>query len=416
MVSLLEIIQSHKNESQKRLSEFYIKRHLTNPLEENDLIKVILGPRRCGKSFLAMHLVASTHSWGYVNFDDERLADIKDYDRLIDAVNLTYGNPTHLLLDEIQNVPRWELFVNRLQRQGLHLLLTGSNAHLLGSELATHLTGRHERIVLFPFSFREYLLSKNADTGGKNEAVLQEYLVNGGYPEITVKQIDPGLYLSTLLDSILFKDIVRRYRIRAAAGASDLVKYLLSNVASEYSFQRLMQVTRGGSQHTIEKYLRYLEEAFLFFSLRRFSYKVREQTRANRKIYCIDNGFISAGAFTMSPNTGCLAENAVAVALHKQELDGVQEIFFWKNAQHHEVDFVVVRNRKVDSLIQVCWNFDSIKTREREIHNLLIAGEELKCTNLIVLNEKDEREEVAHWFGKRNTIRFIPLEEWLKKN
>ncbi len=106
-----------------------------------------------------MHLLTAHVSHGYVNFDDERLVDLRNYDELVAAINAVYANPKVILLDEIQNLPRWELFVNRLQRQGCRLYLTGSNAHLLSGELATHLTGRHIPIVLLPFSFREYVSS-----------------------------------------------------------------------------------------------------------------------------------------------------------------------------------------------------------------------------------------------------------------
>jgi len=154
---LHDAVEGQKRELQSRLSEPYVERQLPFRVRDDDLIKVIIGPRRCGKSFLAMHLLDRVASPGYVNFDDERLVDVDDYDRLIAAVNAVYGSPRHLLLDEIQNLPKWELFVNRLQRQGYRLLLTGSNAHLLSSELATHLTGRHLPIVLLPFSFAESL-------------------------------------------------------------------------------------------------------------------------------------------------------------------------------------------------------------------------------------------------------------------
>ena len=204
---------------------------------------------------------------------------------VVETVNTIYDNPRHLLLDEIQNLPRWELFVNRLQRQGLRLILTGSNAHLLSSELATHLTGRHLPIILFPFSFAE---ASRAHPGARTEPEVAEafrrYSEAGGYPEPLLRDMDRAYYLRTLWDSVLYKDIVRRRRIRSAAGLDDLAGYLLANVAREYSLNRLTTVTRCRSVHTVAKYIGHLEEAFLFFSLPRFSYKVREQAAANRKI------------------------------------------------------------------------------------------------------------------------------------
>ena len=151
-----DIVSTQKRELEQRMQERYIARHLFAPIQDNDLIKIIMGPRRSGKSFFAIHQLSNHASHGYLNFDDERLVDVQDYDELVSAINAVYSTPKYVLLDEIQNLPRWELFVNRLQRQGYRLFLTGSNAHLLSSELATHLAGRHEPVVLFPFSFPEY--------------------------------------------------------------------------------------------------------------------------------------------------------------------------------------------------------------------------------------------------------------------
>ena len=411
---LRDVVEMQRRELESRLAERYVERQLAVLLYDDGLIKVIIGPRRCGKSFLAMHLLAQGTAHGYLNFDDERLVDVADYDRLIAAVNAVYDNPRHLLLDEIQNLPKWELFVNRLQRQGLRLMLTGSNAHLLSSELATHLTGRHLPIVLFPFSFAESL---NAVAGPRTEPELAElfghYAENGGYPEPLLRDMDRGFYLRTLWDSILYKDIVRRRRIRSVAGLEDLAGYLLANVAREYSLNRLTSVTRCKSVHTVAKYIGYLEEAFLFFSLPRFSFKAREQATANRKIYCIDNGLVTARAVRFSRDSGRLVENLVAVALHKRALDGRCNLFFWRDAQHREVDFVVQEGRRVTQLIQVCWDMTGANTRQREIRALLQAGSDLSCDRLLVLTADTDSEEVVEWYGKRGRIRLLPLWRWL---
>lgn len=318
-----DIVLTQRRELEKWKEETYVERHLTAPVGDSDLLKVIIGPRRSGKSCLAMHLLTAHVSHGYVNFDDERLVDLRNYDELVAAINAVYANPKVILLDEIQNLPRWELFVNRLQRQGCRLYLTGSNAHLLSGELATHLTGRHIPIVLLPFSFREYVssLRKELTQSEKTEA-LRSYVENGGFPEPLVKDIDRTSYLRTLWDSIIYKDIVRRHRIRSVAGMEDLAGYLLANVSSEYSLNRLTEVTKCRSVHTVQKYIGHLEEAFLFFTLRRFSFKVREQARANRKVYCIDNGFPTARSFQFRSNTGALFENLVAIALKASSRTG----------------------------------------------------------------------------------------------
>ena len=410
---LKDAVISQQRELERRLKEPYVERKLTVSLRDNDLIKVVIGPRRAGKSFLAMHLIGLTSACGYVNFDDERFTDLQNYDELIAAIDAVYGKPQYLLLDEIQNLPQWELFVNRLQRQGYRLYLTGSNAHLLSSELATHLTGRHVPIILFPFSFAEYLASLGAGlTQPETTEALRTYIEQGGMPEPLFRDVDRVGYLRTLWDSIIYKDIVKRHRIRSVVGIEDLAGYLLANVASEYSFTRLTEVTKCRSVHTVQKYMAHLTEAFLFFSLQRFSIKFKEQARANRKIYCIDNGFVTARGFQFSDKTGALFENAVAVMLRKRQLEGACEVYFWRGARDEEVDFIVKEGNRVTQLIQVCWDMRTAGTRNREVRALIQASKALSCENLLILTAATEGEEIAEWYGTRRRIRLLPLAKW----
>ena len=364
---LRDIVLVQKRELENRFEEMYVERKISLPLElGNDLIHLITGSRRAGKSFYAVHLIQQTAAYGYVNFDDERLTVIKDYDEIIGAVNAVYDNPRYLLFDEIQNLPSWEFFVNRLQRQGLRLLITGSNANLLSSELATHLTGRHTSIVLFPFSFAEYLKTSGGEkTEIEKMAALDIYVEQGGYPEPLLKKIDRHNYLHTLLQSTIYKDIVKRYRIRSVQGIEDLAMYLMSNIAREYSYNALAGVTRCRSVHTIDKYIRYLQEAYLFFSIPRFSFKVKNQVGQNKKIYCTDNGLAISTGFRFSSDRGALYENLVAVALKKEEIAGRISLFYWKSPQNEEVDFVVKEGLRITRLIQVCSDISNPKTLKR---------------------------------------------------
>lgn len=415
-MSLHDVLLLQQRELELRLSEPYVQRDIPAPTLDDDLIKVIIGPRRAGKSFFAVHLLKSAGPFGYVNFDDERLAGLSDYDLLITAIEGMYRKPRFLLMDEAQNLPNWELFVNRLQRQGYRLFVTGSNAHLLSRELATHLTGRHVPILLFPFSFAEVLRYKGGLlTDAERSEILLGYLKDGGFPEPLMKQIDGRQYLSLLVDAVVYKDIIRRADIRAVQGIGDLTQYLLTNVASEYSFQTLTEVTKCRSVHTIQKYMRLLEEAFLVFSLKRFSFRLREQTRTNRKIYCVDNGLMTAKGFLFSQNLGKMCENAVAVVLKKQQMQGAIEVFFWKSQQREEVDFVVKRDRKVVSLIQVCWDIQTVATKDREVRALVKASKELSCEDLLILTQAEEGEKEVQWFGHRAVVRFIPLWKWLMR-
>ncbi|HDZ60956.1 MAG TPA: ATP-binding protein, partial [Candidatus Pacearchaeota archaeon] len=270
-----DILIAQKQELEKKTGELYIERFTDIKKLENPLIKVIIGPRRSGKSFFALHFLAKEKNFGYINFDDERLIEVRDYDSIIEAMNSIYKNPEFILFDEIQNLPKWELFANRLQRQNLKLIITGSNSKLLSKELATHLTGRHLLINIFPFSFKEYIKLEDKElTSHQIKEKLDNYLIYGGYPEPLIKNIDHKEYLSTLFNSIIYKDIVKRYKIRLAQKVEELAFYLMSNIANEYSYNKLSKMTNIGSVHTIQKYLSYLEEAFIFFSLTRFSYKV----------------------------------------------------------------------------------------------------------------------------------------------
>ena len=409
-----DILILQKKELESLLKEQYIKREGIKLDLSNNLIKVVIGPRRAGKSFFSLHALNKNDKFGYINFDDEKLIETENYDEIISVINTLYKNPKILFLDEIQNLPKWELFVNRLQRQGFNLVITGSNSHLLSKELAAHLTGRHIQIIVLPFSFKEYLyLNTKELTTSEIKEKLDTYLIYGGYPEPLIKKINYKDYLSTLFNSIIFKDIIKRYKIRSAQAIEKLSEQLLSNICNEYSYGSLSKVGGIKSAHTIENYLSYLEEAFIFFSLRRFSYKVKEQLSSIKKIYCIDNGFIHAKAFSSIQNLGKLYENLVAINLKKHELERKLNFYYWKNQQQEEVDFVIKKGTKIKQLIQVCCNLDNAETKNREIRALVKAGKDLKCKNLLVINSNKEGEEKIEWFGIKSKVKFIPLWKWL---
>ena len=208
-----------------------------------------------------------------------------------------------------------------------------------------------------------------------------------------------------------------RWRGTASAGCApqsleDLAHHLMANVASLYSYNGLVRSTRLQSVHTAEKYLRHLEEAFLFFSLRLFSFKARDRATSDRKIYAIDNGLITATGFRSSPDRGKLYENLVAIALHRRELEGALQCFSWQSEQGDEVDFVVMEGLHVTQLIQVCRSLENPKTKTREARALPKAARELGCADLLVLTDSDEGEKRASWFGMDGNVRFLPLWRW----
>ena len=415
-MTVRDALVEQKRELDLRRQEPYIERTAEIRDDNSRLIRMVIGPRRAGKSFFVTRHLMAKGPFGYVNFDDEELTNAEKIPDILAAVADLYTGSKTLLLDEIQNIPGWELLANRLARQGYSLYITGSNAHLLSKELATHLTGRHTVTTIFPFSFAEYLRTKPGEyTESEYRALLFEYSVTGGFPEPLTTTINKKEYLLRLFDAVVYKDIIRRYQVRSQQGLGDLAQYLCSHVAGEYSVHRLSRVTECRSDRTVRKYLEYLEEAFLFFSVPRFSYKVKEQVQANKKIYCIDNGFVMAKGFRFSRNEGTLFENLVAIALHQLELAGNLDLYYWKNAQHQEVDFVLHRNGKVVALIQVCTDLADEKTRRREINALLTAGRDLSCKKRIILAMDEEQTKAEEWFGIRGDIQYIPLWKWLQR-
>ena len=411
------IISGQKAEFERRLLENFVPREAILKGFDTDLISVVIGPRRAGKSFFSIHSAGNVAGIGYVNFDEERLLRVENFDEIISAIRAVYNDPKTLFFDEIQNVNQWEIIVNRLQRDGYKLLLTGSNSHLLSSDLVTHLTGRHYSTYIFPFSFNEILsLYSNLKLTSDLQQKCFEYVTKGGFPEVWVKNYDPGEYLSSLFDSIILKDIVKRYRVRFPNALTDLAQVLITNITGEFSKTSIQKLGSFNSFHTAAKYLSYLEGAFLLFSVPRFSFKIAEQVKSAKKIYCYDNGYFQAKAFKFSINTGKLFENMVAIQLKRKELNGELRLFYAKNQNQEEVDFVVQQETKITQLIQVSYSILEPKTKEREIRSLLKAGTEFKCDRLIVITNDYEGTEQHSWFGNSGEIEFIPLWRWLKES
>lgn len=363
---------------------------------------------------LAVHLLQALGGGGYLNFDDERLVGVRDTNALLAALDAQYDQPELLLIDEVQNFGGWELWVNRLQREGRKLILTGSNANLLGAELATHLTGRHQAITLLPFSFAEVLqVTPEVKTAAEREARLVRYLYEGGYPEPLLRGAPRTEYLRDLVRATLLKDIVRRHRIRAADGLEALAYHLFSHVSHKLSYRALAKANVVSSPTTAIKYLRLLEESFLVFTVSRFSFRARERSASDKKIYAIDPGLAAALGTRPGQDLGRLAENTVACVLFRQRAAGEIDFGYWQNAEGEEVDFVVRERGKVKALVQVCWSLERQSTVRREWRALLKAQEELRCTRLICLHQGEARREHVTWGRWSGEIELIPLVDWL---
>jgi len=417
---LKNIILSQKEEFQNLIKAPYVQREQIKYAEkylEKDIIKVVLGPRRAGKSVFCAHLVKDKNP-AYLNFDNEALIKINDHEDLIKELLAVYGDTKYIFFDEIQNLNNWELLVNQLQRQGYNIILTGSNAKLLSHELATHLTGRHIPIEILPFNFREFLRARNVEFDINNlstklKAVLlnnlSDYLTIGGFPEIVIKDLEPKDYLSTLIDSIILKDIVRRHKLRLSEKIYNLEIYLLNNFSAEFSYRKLARKLEIKSDATVEKFVKYLSASYLSQILSRYSHKSASRLVSPKKSYLIDNGYINAKALQFSKNHGKLMENLVFSELLKRSYHPEKNLFYYKSRNDKEIDFVLHNNLKITSLIQVAYRIDNLETKEREMKALVEASSELKCNDLKIISWDTRKTEVY----KKKKIEIIPLLDWL---
>ena len=383
---------------------------------KSHLAQVVIGVRRSGKSTMCRKVLREANvKAAYVNFDDERLAKTQtsDLNNILEALYIVYGDFQYLFLDEVQNIEGWPLFVNRLLRQKMHLIVTGSNAKLLSNELTTHLTGRHHKITLFPFSFEEYAHMKQLDTQAlttKGQAAvkreLNTYLMNGGLPELLIEKDSQG-YIMALLEAIIKRDITLRFKVRYPEVLQRLATYLIDNFAQEYNATTIAELL-GVSDHTIDTYCGYLQEAFLLLALKKFSYKSRERIR-DSKIYVIDNAFISNRTNTFSTeNLGWRLENAIYIELLHRASKRFADVFYYRD-RTFEVDFMVAKDGVVEELYQVCYDMTNEKTRKREVNSLLQGATKFHCSNLTILTF-DEQETITEG---DYTIQVKSASQWL---
>lgn len=370
---------------------------------QSSLAQVVIGVRRSGKSTICMKVLKESGvSFGYVNFDDEQLAGLKaeQLNDVLEALYKVYGDITHVLFDEIQNISQWPLFVNRLLRQGLRVVMTGSNANLLSGELATHLTGRYNQIELYPFSFREYCTIRQIDTQSLSTkakafryTALEEYLRQGGFPEL-LKLNTPYTYTLSLFKAIIHKDISKRYKIKHEKTLADIANSMLDLFCQEVSYAQIQKQFELGSLHTAKKYIHYLQEAYLFRLLPLYTFKSGEK-RSLRKCYAIDPAFITNHEdFLQTPNLEWRLENVVAVELMRRMNSEIEQLFYLRKHKSFEVDFVRTKMGHVEELIQVTYDFQdpTVKLYNREVGGLLKGAASTKCRNLtLIMMDGEER-------------------------
>jgi len=422
-----ELIIEHKERflAKTKLIKREIQKDINSFLKQREII-VITGVRRGGKSSL-MKLLATdiTEKYGvprnnilHLNFEDERFTefDVNDFDQVYEIFLEVYHprGKNYFFLDEVQNVKGWERWVNRLYEfEDIKIFVTGSNAAMLSPEISTTLTGRNRQLIIYPFSFNEFLSLRKYSLNEKSfylrekrielKQLFKEYLELGSFPEVL--KIRDITLLEQYFKDIIYRDIIARYSTRNIKEIKEMTLFLASNIGTVQSYKNLKEIIGVKSLNTIKNYLEILENVFLFFRVELFAYSVKKQIYNPSKIYSVDSALSNSVAFKFSENIGHIYENLVFMELKRRN----KEIFYWKSKKNQEVDFVIKRGLKIEDAIQVCFSLAEKKVRDREIKGLLAAENELNVNNLVIITDDEEGEKEI----EGTTINIIPLWKWL---
>lgn len=412
--------------------EKYVK-EILDKLRLNKVVSVI-GIRRSGKSTILRQVVKKLiednkrENTLIMNLEERRWLKLdleflnKAYESYREIINPE--NKPHIFLDEVQKLREWERFVRSLhEKREANIVITGSSSKLMSKELATLLTGRTLELEILPLSFREFLkfreikIENEKDiifNAGKIKSLFREYLEFGGFPEITLteEKRHKKEILWKYFDDIISKDVVERFKIRNPEKIEVLAKYYLTNISSPHTFNSTSRFLKIPVE-TISRYSGYLEISRLTFHLNRFSFTVKEQENSPRKIYSIDTGLSNAVGFRFTEGFGKIAENLVFLELLRKKMKSRNiEIFYWKNTQQREVDFLLKEDQDIKELIQVCWDISDQKTKERELKSLLKAMKVFDMNEGTIITEDFSGEEKI----QERKIIYKPLWKWLLQN
>lgn len=372
---------------------FLIERDIDlTPYLKTQQVVITSGVRRCGKSSLLFlikeKLQLQEQEYLYFNFDDERI--IHD-PALLEQIYLLHlemhqTDPV-FFFDEIQNVPAWERFVNRMHEKGLKLFVTGSNATLLSSEIATSLTGRNKTINLYPFSFAEFLRLKEksyplAAMSSEQISLLQsdlnDYLRLGGFPVVILENdLD---WINQYFQDILYRDIIARYRITQINELKQMALFLASNVAKLFSYATLQKLSGLKSTQSVKTYVDFLEQSYLFSYLKKFDFSVKKQIMNSRKVYSVDPAFCNRLGFAFSDNLGRVLENVVYLQLLRQG----KQVFY--HLGKRECDFVIQEGVQITQAIQVVYELNDHNV-QRETEGLLEAMHTYGLTQALLITK-----------------------------
>ncbi|MBS3098808.1 ATP-binding protein [Candidatus Pacearchaeota archaeon] len=366
---------------------------------EDSFALIITGIRRCGKSTFLNQLLKKQKKGYYLNLEDPRLDgfELSDFNKIEIIMKELYGENGVYFFDEIQVVLGWEKFIRYLVDKKEKIVLTGSNASILSRELGTKLTGRHLSVELYPFSFKEFLSLKKEKPSVDS---FEEYLNKGGFPEYLKKE-NPAV-LHELLSDVVMKDIAARFGIKNTAILNKIVIYLISNVGKEFSYNSIKKMFEIKSVKSVIDYISFFENAYLVFTLPRFSYSYKQQQVNPKKVYSIDNGFSSNNSASFSKDYGKMLENLVFLALRRR----YKNIFYFQ--ERNECDFIIKEKDKIVHVLQACFDLNE-ENKTREINGLIEALEKFNIKEGIILTYKQEDE----FKIKDKKIKILPVWKWL---
>lgn len=379
--------------------------------DSNKMIKVAIGMRRTGKTYFLFQFIHELlaediplESILYINFEDDRILPMRQEEmaQLIDSFYTLYpenhDRSCYLFLDELQNVEGWEQVVRRFfDTKQVQIYLTGSSAKLLSKEIATSLRGRSLATEIWPYDFQEFLFAHHIENpikpfGKKTLDIyqkhFQKYLKYGGFP--AVQEMPENIARETLqnyVETVIFRDVVERHRVTNIPLLKYLTNTLLKNFSSLFAINKFYQdiKSQGYSvgKDTIYQYMDHLEDSYLISSVPIWTESFRRSQITPKKIYAVDNGLIQANVFSQQDNLGRLLENQVYLDLRREK----KKIFYYRTRSGFEIDFVTESLRGERELIQVVWDKQDAKTRDREERALIEAEKELKISGKIIDKE-----------------------------
>ncbi|MEM5811669.1 MAG: ATP-binding protein [Candidatus Aenigmatarchaeota archaeon] len=426
---MVESLKRYLLNKKEEIKSLKVEKRLIPHFFSIELVSCIIGPRRAGKTYFLYDLILNKlhlkdSDYLFVNFEDDEIKRInrEKISNIIHYHNEIYGKyPQYLFFDEIQALENWQSFIYSLyEKKKYFVFITGSSSKLSSREIATQLRGRSFSLKVFPFSFKEILSIKNFKLN-KNifssyeeseiKHVLKNYLEKGGFPQLWIEKINEKIFFGDYVDVVIFKDIVDRFEIRNIAAIKMLISSCISSFSKEFSIKKVYNTLKSVgikiSKNSLYSYSSMLKEVMFCFNVYKFSYSERKILASIPKIYMCDVGipnfYLSS---KIDENIGRIIENVVFLELYRNENI---DVFYWKDYQQNEVDFVIKEGLDIKQLIQVTYASNKDEIEKREIKGLLKASELLKCKDLLIITWDYEDEIKVN----NKKIKCIPLWKWL---